>query len=546
MMRIGRATALGGLAVAVVVACYAPTEVRLQISTDHACLAQQSATDAAPNASKRIRTLIQLGASPTELDEGTETDRCEGDGDIGSLVLLPRDGKRDARATVQVTMTRDGSNPALCNDPKSFGEQCIVTRRTFSFIEHTSRVVPIRLYEACKGVPCGPDRGCDALGVCTFADVDLGCEGSSDPRCDAGAPVDAAGALVDAPVAFEAGKPDATARPACTGQLITPNEHELALSTSSDITHILVGNTTRLFWPGGSKSNEVHTILKDGSGSVTQLAGNNAWGVIRALAADEDSVWLATDTKVARIDLSKNTARPNELDFADVHAIALRPLGKPLLLEVYFSVLAGADKYDLFRLDQNGATTGPPVLVSTGRGGEQLFVAGSIVYAINNSGPAIYRTDVMSTDPPPSAMTLGAPVTGAAFWPSALFFAENRTISSPAGKLRRLDTTIQELPVMQLTAPGQVGVDDAFVYYVDQGAPTTGVASGPAALKRRGTLPIPLSNTPPPDVASGFDSISGLVLDQTPQAKLGCAYFWATKASGPTKTTTLYVYPKAP
>ncbi len=142
--------------VAITAACYGPTEVAVVITTDLQC-------------SEGPRTAIYKGM-PFDSAPDAETEACESvpnaDTRIGSLVFLPS-GDANGRAAVKVVLARK-RNVAEC---EAHPEDCIVATRSFSFVKHLSRRVPIRMLSACLGKQCPDGQTCGAGGVCVSNEV---------------------------------------------------------------------------------------------------------------------------------------------------------------------------------------------------------------------------------------------------------------------------------------------------------------------------------------------------------------------------------------
>jgi hypothetical protein len=153
-----------------VVACRAPTQVKLEISTDAECADVTGTT---------ITTglLRDLEERPPT----TETRACSA-GRIGSLVLVPRDEK-DSEFAVRV-VTGFYKTPEECVTDGYLGG-CIVARRALSFLPHDTIELPIEMEAACIDVPCEATQTC-RHGVCVSAVLDdpractdpAGCDGA--------------------------------------------------------------------------------------------------------------------------------------------------------------------------------------------------------------------------------------------------------------------------------------------------------------------------------------------------------------------------------
>jgi len=98
------------------------------------------------------------------------TRSCDGDGVVGSLVVAP--GGESATivvaAGVQVGAI-PAPDPGACGEPAN-AKSCIIARRSFSFLEHTSLDLPIELDPLCIGKACDPASTC-FKGTCVSASV---------------------------------------------------------------------------------------------------------------------------------------------------------------------------------------------------------------------------------------------------------------------------------------------------------------------------------------------------------------------------------------
>ncbi|MBS2013080.1 MAG: hypothetical protein JST00_09345 [Deltaproteobacteria bacterium] len=136
--------------------------------------------------------------------------QCKDATTVGSLVVTPGSG----RAAVVVVARVDEN--ATCT-PKSRYKGCIVSRRSFAFIEHAALALPIGLEIACKDVPCDAVTSC-RTGACVSSSAECSestgmCESDAEPVVlpdggfvppdgavlPDGAPVD--GPIVDGPIA---------------------------------------------------------------------------------------------------------------------------------------------------------------------------------------------------------------------------------------------------------------------------------------------------------------------------------------------------------
>ncbi len=148
-------------AVALAGGCYGPTEIAVELSTDVRC-------------DERPDTAIFSGR-PFRSEPRAVTDACSaaaGGAEIGSIVFTPSKG-RDGAAAVKVVMAVGGRVEECDARP----DRCIVASRSFSYLEHRSLRLPVRLLAECKGkqcpegTTCGPGRTCVPDGVRCVGDA---------------------------------------------------------------------------------------------------------------------------------------------------------------------------------------------------------------------------------------------------------------------------------------------------------------------------------------------------------------------------------------
>lgn len=158
--------ASGLLVLGLVAACYRPTEVLTEYSTDVAC-------EVVGRHGLEIRT-----ARAAPLLQGTPaiatSQTCKGGAmgnDLGTLVLIPSGEGDDVVLEVVLGVDR----PAEACHPPADVAGCIVARRRLSYVAHRTLRVPIPLERQCLGVPCREDQTCDRA-VCVSALVQS-CDG---------------------------------------------------------------------------------------------------------------------------------------------------------------------------------------------------------------------------------------------------------------------------------------------------------------------------------------------------------------------------------
>lgn len=125
---------------------------------------------------------------------------CAASDRVGTLVVTPE----SETGAVIVAASYSGQR---CLPPDY--KECVVSRRRFSFVEHTRLTLPITLEASCRDVPCGTFSSCRS-GTCvdSFADCQISntCPAAAEPVLDGDGgvvppPADAgvdSGAVVDA------------------------------------------------------------------------------------------------------------------------------------------------------------------------------------------------------------------------------------------------------------------------------------------------------------------------------------------------------------
>ena len=185
---VRRSVLAAGSVVALFVACYGATSVRVELTTDFAC--------------SEVAMKAALFVGTDDSGEGTVSELpCEAGttaSALGSIVVVPNSA-RDAKFTLTAVLAtwQNGGPPkdphACFTDPKD----CVFARRTVSFFEHQERPVPIRLYRACVNRAacdgtgtCVPEASGTSPSTCVSSDIDTtSVDTCLDPAtCDASAP----------------------------------------------------------------------------------------------------------------------------------------------------------------------------------------------------------------------------------------------------------------------------------------------------------------------------------------------------------------------
>jgi hypothetical protein len=171
-----RQTALSfGLVVlfAVAVSCREPTQITVVIRTGEKCSDLSGAEIVVGPSQQETQTrFVQKFAAAQSHD-------CDATGLIGTLVITP--GGTGGTIVVAAGVRVAGApapDPAECATAAN-AKSCIVARRSFSFLDHTSLTLPIELDPLCVGQACDPASTCfkgscvDATVRCVGADCRL-------------------------------------------------------------------------------------------------------------------------------------------------------------------------------------------------------------------------------------------------------------------------------------------------------------------------------------------------------------------------------------
>lgn len=137
--------------------CAEPTQITLSL-----------ATDVPAGAARSLAIYEQLDGQPQLAPLTSVEARWAESGDVGSLVLVPRESRS---GLVSIVVVLGVDRPASACDVAS-GEGCIVARRRLSFAAGRSLALRVALRQACLGVPCDESSTCSALGLCVAATID--------------------------------------------------------------------------------------------------------------------------------------------------------------------------------------------------------------------------------------------------------------------------------------------------------------------------------------------------------------------------------------
>lgn len=150
--------------VAVAVSCREPTEITVVIKTGEKC-SDLSGVEivVGPDQGQTQKRFEQQFTAAVSHD-------CDASGSIGTLVVTP--GGTGGTIVVAAGVRVGGApapDPATCALAEN-AKSCIIARRSFSFLDHTSLTLPIQLDPLCVGQACNPASTC-FRGSCVDASV---------------------------------------------------------------------------------------------------------------------------------------------------------------------------------------------------------------------------------------------------------------------------------------------------------------------------------------------------------------------------------------
>lgn len=128
--------------------CRTPTEAILDVSFTGSCEAASNIAFIVGTDPVDSEQRIEKGIFTTTADCAT--------GKVGTLVVTPNEST--GRAAI-VVLAGVGKSGRQCLSSEGY-KDCIIARRVFAFVEHTSLTIPIKLDLDCKDVPC------DAMSTC--------------------------------------------------------------------------------------------------------------------------------------------------------------------------------------------------------------------------------------------------------------------------------------------------------------------------------------------------------------------------------------------
>lgn len=415
--------------VAITAACYGPTEVAVVVTTDLQC-------------SEGPRTAIYKGM-PFDSAPDAETEACEpvpnADTRIGSLVFLPS-GDANGRAAVKVVLARK-RNVSEC---ETHPEDCIVATRSFSFVEHLSRRVPIRMLSACLGKQCPDGQTCGAGGVCVSNEVTCT---SDDCNVEPGGEQDG-GPPGDADAASDAGPvpplPGACGGPTGDGTLTVVTGGVLGAALGAGVHYFVDGSTSKLM--SVPRSGGPPSLVTPHSGIFSALATHGAdwFFAYRTTGSDVADHVLATSGR--KTPLSIGAEPVAALGATTAGADPVIYLGRPTTVDAVTS---------------QGFTVFNPK-----SGANRIAVDGAFVYMSTPGGIAVrHRTDGTTSEAVPIKPNAGQDGVAFATRGGTVFAAG--TLNGTPG-IHALNGASPVVTVVEKTgAAKSLAVDENFLYVTD-------------------------------------------------------------------------------
>ncbi|MBS2018348.1 MAG: hypothetical protein JST00_36115 [Deltaproteobacteria bacterium] len=511
---------------ALIVACYSPTSVTLKITTDIPCRPELRAP----------LTDIYIGPSLASAEDVGGTRACTPSqtpptNDIGTLTIVPK-GSREDYVIAQILVTTDGAGSRKCISEPEMPKSCIVARRKFRYVAHEARTLPIRIDSRCAGVRCKLETDTCIDGVCVDATVpdDADSPAPTAPR-DGEAP--------DGPVANDAGDDvnpgdattDGPAAQACRGL----GDGTLFASVDGGA-DLLAVNGRDVFWVPTSSAPMIYAVPKTGTaGPITPFYTLGPGSLPKAVAADDNYVWLATSLGLLRFDATNLAAAPTSI--VGTRAVEDIALANGLL---YYLVVDGGTTL-LGNVDPVAGALDRFVVPP---GSKRLAVGDLRIWTLDPSNDRAYRFDPAAPAGPTSFAVPFTAVALAAFrgegmLPEAAFVTRRDVPAGPTRLVTRLDATAAPslglAEVATTNFAGAMATAGTTVFVVNN-------TPDAAVVTRFSVAPPFVANPSAPVEPTRYAEVKGLAVDPSPG---GCVYFTARPRAAGITTFALRSAPKA-
>ena len=262
-MRFGWAALFVSL---VLVACRAPTEIDLSVTTDVPCESDGGVV---------VSTDILTGGDdlfdggPHKIATSTSCEkRASGQNYLGKLVVTPSGSESAPVDILVVTGVNQGADECVAHGYEAGPTTgCIVERRSWTFVAHDQIAASIFMPEACEKLQCGPGSTCTPLGV----GPDAGAQCTPVITCASGVCMDSG---VDSGTSADTGADTTTD----TGSGGDSSATDGTMIDVSPATYTVGGTVTGL--PAGST-----VVLQDNGGDNLSVVVNGSFVFPTALAS---------------------------------------------------------------------------------------------------------------------------------------------------------------------------------------------------------------------------------------------------------------------
>jgi hypothetical protein len=355
------------------VACYSPTEVELDVTTDIPC----------PGTETQIFIDGQSGAVAT-------AQGCASNSRTIGTYVISAGGSRSAHVEVAVALTDAPSitgEAAGCLEPKTdeIGSHCVVSRRAFTFTPHKTGYVNVRLYQQCLGyTQCGPGTTCeptdDGKPQCVSSDAPVTDTPCPDCSSDADKPLTDASrdSGKDVNVTIDSGKQNCTD---LDGGVV----RSISLSDFPNKRILHDAQTGKLVWT--TSAGDVMTMPKDGSQAPTRLHTHASTTPAVDVNVRAGIGWVLSQNRLYRYDLASST-----MDAAATRTLAANATG--IAVAVNSSQVFVLANIGVYRFSSAAGTATLGTLLTSGTGtaitanDSMVFFAAAAIESIQpDAGP---------------------------------------------------------------------------------------------------------------------------------------------------------------
>jgi hypothetical protein len=208
-----------GVPLAAVLACRAPTQITVSITTDVPC-------DRFGGSTLTVGVLGAIETQPATSSKAT----CSGNGRIGTVVIAPS-GAKDDLVAMKLVMGI-GHSAETCTLSNGYQGGCIVARRALRFLPHEDLHVVVGLDAQCTDYPCGANETC-VDHTCKAAIIDDSSKCTRTQGCGDEALGD--GGAGDGSTGSDGGPLADSGGPSATSLIAAGSNHTCALTTGGGV-----------------------------------------------------------------------------------------------------------------------------------------------------------------------------------------------------------------------------------------------------------------------------------------------------------------------